>query len=82
MTTTSFTSADAHTIYVGSGHKIYTYDLRMESLLLGVDQAAKVYDGAEDEINQVQRTILLINEKERTPCIPALHANMHFFRSM
>ncbi|GJJ72589.1 hypothetical protein EMPS_04947 [Entomortierella parvispora] len=53
VTTTSFTSADVHTIYVGSGRKIYTYDLRMESLLLNVDQAAKVYDGAEDEINQI-----------------------------
>ncbi|KAG0046565.1 WD repeat-containing protein 53 [Gryganskiella cystojenkinii] len=53
VTSTTFTPADEHTIYVGSGHKIYTYDLRMESLLLSVDKSSKVYGGAEDEINQI-----------------------------
>ncbi|KAG0329089.1 WD repeat-containing protein 53 [Dissophora globulifera] len=51
VTTTSF-AADDHTIYVGSGDKVYSYDLRMESLLLNATQASKIYDGAEDEINQ------------------------------
>ncbi|KAI8599142.1 WD40-repeat-containing domain protein [Dissophora ornata] len=54
VTTTSFTPADSHTIYVGSGDKIHTFDLRMESLLLNTTQATKMYDGAEDEINQIQ----------------------------
>ncbi|KAI1302825.1 WD repeat-containing protein 53 [Mortierella claussenii] len=54
VSTTSFTPADAHTIYVGSGDKIYTFDLRMESLLLDTTQSTRVYDGAEDEINQIQ----------------------------
>ncbi|KAF8931917.1 WD repeat-containing protein 53 [Dissophora ornata] len=46
VTTTSFTPADSHTIYVGSGDKIHTFDLRMESLLLNTTQATKMYDGA------------------------------------
>lgn len=54
VTTTSFTPADSHTLYVGSGQKIYTYDLRMEAMILSATESAtKVYDGAEDEINQV-----------------------------
>ncbi|KAG0016547.1 WD repeat-containing protein 53 [Entomortierella chlamydospora] len=52
--TTAFTPADAHTIYVGSGNTIYTYDLRMESLILNTAQSTKTYGGAEDEINQIQ----------------------------
>ncbi|KAF9316581.1 WD repeat-containing protein 53 [Podila horticola] len=55
VTTTSFTPADSHTLYVGSGQKIYTYDLRMEAMILSATESAtKVYDGAEDEINQIQ----------------------------
>ncbi|KAG0213143.1 WD repeat-containing protein 53 [Mortierella sp. GBA30] len=54
VTTTTFTPADSHTIFVGSGNKIFTYDLRMESLLLDVAQSTRVYEGAEDEINQIQ----------------------------
>ncbi|KAF9110320.1 WD repeat-containing protein 53 [Mortierella sp. AM989] len=54
VSTTAFTPADAHTIYVGSGNTIYTYDLRMESLILDITQSTKTYDGAEDEINQIQ----------------------------
>ncbi|KAF9937071.1 WD repeat-containing protein 53 [Mortierella alpina] len=54
VTTTTFTPADSHTIYVGTGDKIYTYDLRMESLLLETAQSTRVYDGAQDEINQIQ----------------------------
>ncbi|KAF9968747.1 WD repeat-containing protein 53 [Mortierella alpina] len=54
VTTTTFTPADSHTIYVGTGVKIYTYDLRMESLLLETAQSTRVYDGAQDEINQIQ----------------------------
>ncbi|KAF9353913.1 WD repeat-containing protein 53 [Mortierella sp. AD094] len=54
VTTTAFTPADAHTIYVGSGKTIYTYDLRMESLILNTTQSTKTYGGAEDEINQIQ----------------------------
>lgn len=54
VTTSSFTPVDSHTLYVGSGQKIYTYDLRMEAMILSAtDSAIKVYDGAEDEINQV-----------------------------
>ncbi|KAI8360484.1 WD40-repeat-containing domain protein [Mortierella sp. GBAus27b] len=52
--TTAFTPADSHTIYVGSGNKIYSFDLRMESLLLSTAMATKTYEGAEDEINQIQ----------------------------
>ncbi|KAF9434887.1 WD repeat-containing protein 53 [Entomortierella beljakovae] len=52
--TTSFTPADSHTIYVGSGNTVFTYDLRMESLILDTTQATKLYEGAEDEINQIQ----------------------------
>ncbi|KAK3808578.1 MAG: WD40-repeat-containing domain protein [Benniella sp.] len=54
VTTTAFTPADPHTIYVGSGDKIYTFDLRMESLILNTTLSTKVYEGAEDEINQIQ----------------------------
>ncbi|KAF9292764.1 WD repeat-containing protein 53 [Linnemannia elongata] len=55
VATTTFTPADGHTIYVGSGTKIHTFDLRMESLVLNsATQSTKVYDGAEDEINQIQ----------------------------
>ncbi|KAF9150066.1 WD repeat-containing protein 53, partial [Linnemannia schmuckeri] len=55
VATTTFTPADGHTIYVGSGTKIHTFDLRMESLVLNtVTQSTRVYDGAEDEINQIQ----------------------------
>ncbi|KAF9960262.1 WD repeat-containing protein 53 [Mortierella alpina] len=54
VTSTTFTPADSHTIYVGTGDKIYTYDLRMESLLLEIAQSTRVYDGAQDEINQIQ----------------------------
>ncbi|KAF9288930.1 WD repeat-containing protein 53 [Mortierella alpina] len=53
VTTTTFSPADAHMIYVGTGDKIYAYDLRMESLLLETAQSTRVYDGAQDEINQV-----------------------------
>jgi hypothetical protein len=56
VTTTVFTPADSHTIYVGSGDKIYTFDLRMESLILNTTLSTKVYEGAEDEINQVSAT--------------------------
>lgn len=62
VTTTSFTSADSHTIYVGSGDKIYTFDLRMESLILNTTMSTKVYEGAEDEINQVSLHLLLDND--------------------
>lgn len=42
-------------MYVGSGTKIHTFDLRMESLVLNsATQSTRVYNGAEDEINQVQ----------------------------
>ncbi|KAF9088731.1 WD repeat-containing protein 53 [Mortierella sp. AD031] len=41
-------------MYVGSGTKIHTFDLRMESLVLSTTQSTRVYDGAEDEINQIQ----------------------------
>ncbi|KAG0345840.1 WD repeat-containing protein 53 [Podila humilis] len=54
VTTTSFTPVDTHTLYVGSGESIYTYDLRMEAIILDTDSATKIYGGAEDEINQVQ----------------------------
>ncbi|CAO3570023.1 unnamed protein product [Mortierella alpina] len=54
VTTTTFTPADSYTIYVGTGVKIHTYDLRMESLLLEAAQSTRVYDGAQDEINQIQ----------------------------
>ncbi|KAF9129602.1 WD repeat-containing protein 53 [Mortierella sp. 14UC] len=55
VSTTTFTPADGHTIYVGSGTKIHTFDLRMEALVLNsATQSARVYDGAEDEINQIQ----------------------------
>ncbi|KAI7827949.1 WD40-repeat-containing domain protein [Gamsiella multidivaricata] len=53
VTTTAFTPADSHTIYVGSGDKVYTYDLRMDSLLLNTTQSTRCYDVAEDEINQI-----------------------------
>ncbi|KAF8980756.1 WD repeat-containing protein 53 [Entomortierella lignicola] len=53
VTTTAFTPKDDYTIYVGSGNKVYTYDLRMESLILNITQSTKTYDGAEDEINQI-----------------------------
>ncbi|KAI9239915.1 MAG: WD40-repeat-containing domain protein [Podila humilis] len=55
VTTSSFTPVDSHTLYVGSGQKIYTYDLRMEAMILSATESAtKVYEGAEDEINQIQ----------------------------
>ncbi|KAF9921741.1 WD repeat-containing protein 53 [Linnemannia zychae] len=55
VTTTTFTPTDEHTIYVGSGTNIYTFDLRMESLILNMaTQSTRVYGGAEDEINQIQ----------------------------
>ncbi|KAG0379866.1 WD repeat-containing protein 53 [Mortierella sp. AD032] len=55
VSTTTFTPADSHTIYVGSGTKIHTFDLRMEALVLdSATQSTRVYDGAEDEINQIQ----------------------------
>ncbi|KAG0314221.1 WD repeat-containing protein 53, partial [Linnemannia gamsii] len=55
VATTTFTPVDGHTIYVGSGTKIHTFDLRMESLVLNsATQSTRVYDGAEDEINQIQ----------------------------
>ncbi|KAG0303756.1 WD repeat-containing protein 53 [Dissophora globulifera] len=63
VTTTSF-AADDHTIYVGSGDKVYSYDLRMESLLLNATQASKIYDGAEDEINQIAMTVQFVPKKE------------------
>ncbi|KAG0269849.1 WD repeat-containing protein 53 [Linnemannia exigua] len=55
VSTTTFTPVDSHTIYVGSGTKIHTFDLRMEALVLNsATQSTRVYDGAEDEINQIQ----------------------------
>lgn len=63
VTTSSFTPADSHTLYVGSGQKIYTYDLRMEAMILSATETAtKVYDGAEDEINQVSDLALSRSE--------------------
>ncbi|KAF9426618.1 WD repeat-containing protein 53 [Podila epigama] len=65
VTTTSFTPADTHTIYVGSGQKIYTYDLRMEALILSATESAtKIYDGAEDEINQIVMSLQFIPKKD------------------
>ncbi|KAF9938190.1 WD repeat-containing protein 53 [Modicella reniformis] len=54
VTATAFTPTDAHTIYVVSGDKIITFDLRMESLILKTSQSTNVYAGAKDEINQIQ----------------------------
>ncbi|KAF9582075.1 WD repeat-containing protein 53, partial [Lunasporangiospora selenospora] len=53
VASTCFTPADEHTIYVASGTNVYSYDLRMESLLINISQASNVYGGASDDIDQI-----------------------------